>query len=178
MIFETRCAKVVGAWALFVICVGLFGLFIWPTPYRYDHIDYGSGTSYPVRQNRLTGSTKVLFPNGWQTVSQEELAVTDLGKLDVHAQLYGLISTGGWNEIKLDVYNGSGLTIREITIEVSATDQNKQLIITGRLYRSTAGGSLGIQSLGTGSVTFELGFAVMPNYSWSYRVVGAKGSRN
>jgi hypothetical protein len=180
MIFEVRCAKAVGLWALVIICIGFFGLFIWPTPYRYDHIDYGSGTSYPVRQNRLTGSSKVLFPNGWRTVSQEELGAADLGKLDTHAELSGAGSHGGWSQVRLDIYNGSDFTIKEITIEVLVGDANKKEIIDRR-YRPIIGGMVSsseIPPLHTGFFTFELGLDVMADYHWSYRVVGAKGIRN
>ena len=38
-----------------------FGLFVWPTPWRYDHIGKN-----PVRTNRVTGAVEILTLQGWQ----------------------------------------------------------------------------------------------------------------
>ena len=38
-----------------------FGIFIWPTPWRYDHIGKN-----PVRTNRVTGAVEILNLQGWQ----------------------------------------------------------------------------------------------------------------
>lgn len=52
-----------------VVAVGIaFGFFIWPTPYRYDHMIRG-GNSYPVRTNRLTGAADFLEWHGWLHLS-------------------------------------------------------------------------------------------------------------
>lgn len=44
------------------VVVLLLGIFVWPTMYRYDKLNM----KYPVRINRLTGATQVLYPDGWQ----------------------------------------------------------------------------------------------------------------
>jgi hypothetical protein len=45
----------------------LCGLFIWPTPYRYDQISIGAYSS-PVRINRFTGQAERLIVSGWVTM--------------------------------------------------------------------------------------------------------------
>ena len=56
----------------FVVGVGLialvaFGLFVWPTPYRYDHIHYEASTLV-VLINRITGGAKELGRYGWRQI--------------------------------------------------------------------------------------------------------------
>ena len=56
-------------WLIFVAAI-LFGIFIWPTPYRYEklHNSYpsldGGSSGYDTiyRVNRLTGEAKVVRP--------------------------------------------------------------------------------------------------------------------
>ena len=43
---------------------GIFGYYVWPTPYRYDHTFEGGLT----RINRFTGQTDILRPHGWRRV--------------------------------------------------------------------------------------------------------------
>ena len=38
-----------------------FGLFVWPTPWRYDRIG-----KTPIRTNRVTGEVEYLNLQGWQ----------------------------------------------------------------------------------------------------------------
>ena len=62
--------------APFVVGVGLialvaFGLFVWPTPYRYDHIHYEGKTSV-VRINRITGGAKELGRYGWRQIGNSQ----------------------------------------------------------------------------------------------------------
>jgi len=48
--------------ALFLLTAGLYcALFVWPTPWRYDHIGKN-----PVRTNRVTGDVEILTLQGWQ----------------------------------------------------------------------------------------------------------------
>ncbi len=62
--------------APFVVGVGLialvaFGLFVWPTPYRYDHIHY-EGKTLVVRINRITGGAKELGRYGWRQIGNSQ----------------------------------------------------------------------------------------------------------
>jgi len=47
------------------ICIiAAFGIFIWPTRYRYDHSDF-TGKSVMVRIDRFSGTVEALSGNGW-----------------------------------------------------------------------------------------------------------------
>ncbi len=52
-----------GKYLLVPLCICLFGIFIYPTLYKYDKLDQ----KYPVQINRITGETKVLTGQGWQS---------------------------------------------------------------------------------------------------------------
>lgn len=65
---------------LVVLC---FALFVWPTPYHYDHVstaiftpvskDSGMAGTYPVRIHRVTGNAEILHPiNGWQKMGPSQ----------------------------------------------------------------------------------------------------------
>ena len=41
----------------------LFGMFVWPTRYRYDQTTMNDNV-LPVRVDRMTGRTEILFPVG------------------------------------------------------------------------------------------------------------------
>ena len=48
--------------ALLFFTGGIYcALFVWPTPWRYDHIGKN-----PVRTNRVTGDVEILTLQGWQ----------------------------------------------------------------------------------------------------------------
>ena len=48
-------------YGIIVVIIVLFGLFAYPTLYKYDKLDQ----KYPVRINRITGKTEVLTLRGW-----------------------------------------------------------------------------------------------------------------
>jgi hypothetical protein len=43
-------------------CICAFGIFIYPTMYKYDKLDQ----KYPVKINRITGETEILKSKGWE----------------------------------------------------------------------------------------------------------------
>lgn len=49
------------AWLLITAVLVLFGIFIWPTRYRYDHTSTGSAT-FIVRFDRFSGRGEVFNP--------------------------------------------------------------------------------------------------------------------
>jgi len=46
----------------------LFGLFVWPTKWRYDKIR--SDRDYILRINRMTGAAQILGPDGWEPMGK------------------------------------------------------------------------------------------------------------
>lgn len=51
----------------------LWGLFIWPTQYRYSQIQWSGLGGSPVRINRFTGHAQVLVPIGWKNLERSRL---------------------------------------------------------------------------------------------------------
>ncbi|MBI5168584.1 MAG: hypothetical protein HZA61_03760 [Candidatus Eisenbacteria bacterium] len=52
---------------LAIVCalLGVFAAYVWPTPYRYDHMTV-DGNIVPVRIHRVTGEADMLVPDdGW-----------------------------------------------------------------------------------------------------------------
>ena len=52
-------------WTLAVAVGLLFAVFVWPTPYGYDHLGGLNGVSVPVRINRFTGRAEMMRGDGW-----------------------------------------------------------------------------------------------------------------
>lgn len=48
----------------------LFGLFVYPTLYKYDKLEQ----NYPVKINRLTGDAEILSSEGWINVGESKAA--------------------------------------------------------------------------------------------------------
>ena len=45
-----------------------FGLFVWPTRYRYDHVTHQrSGAQVLVRIDRISGNAQYLSATGWKS---------------------------------------------------------------------------------------------------------------
>ena len=156
-------------------CVGvLFAAFVWPTLYRYDRLATGAGRSLPVRMNRLTGHTEVLYPSGWVAASgtdnsqatERELSPEELSKIDARGELEGFGSH--WNQARITVYNGTNLNLNEITVEITVPSQQ----ITARPYRMT--NSYSIHPQKTGIFEAYLGFDLEQYTQWSFRLVAAK----
>lgn len=56
------------------VSIVLFGLFVYPTLYKYDKLDQNK----PVMINRLTGETKILTSEGWVKSGQYESAAKEM----------------------------------------------------------------------------------------------------
>jgi len=98
-----------------MICTTLIvcGILFWPTFYRYDKI----GGKLPVRVNRITGYTEILYPNrGWEPVRNaqtiprnERNNVKVLGYFDSDKRLYNG-----------EIYNGTNYTLKKIRLSIGA----------------------------------------------------------
>jgi hypothetical protein len=177
--------KRVALWAAGLTLLILFGLLVWPTLYRYDHIDLGLGRSYPVRQNRFNGQTEILFPDGWKdsreasAPSTFDLTPDQLSKVEVTPKLNGSGPPRGWNRVEADVYNGlPDTTVTEITLDLTVVGSNNEPVVTSRRYRLVSLPEGEARALQTGNYSTSLGFSILPSQSWSYVLVGAKGKKN
>ena len=59
-------------WAAPIVAFLAFVLYVWPTPYRFDHVTVENDT-YPVRIHRVTGRAEMLTPDdGWIPMQPED----------------------------------------------------------------------------------------------------------
>jgi hypothetical protein len=107
---------------LVVIGVFLFawGIFFWPTLYRYDRITVGSA-SIPIRSHRITGATEVYRGTQWVPEKNSDRPVPPevLASLNGNADLSPSFVSSG-STLSGDLYNGSSWQISEITIRLAA----------------------------------------------------------
>ncbi|MCT2196193.1 hypothetical protein M3G15_13705, partial [Paenibacillus sp. p3-SID1389] len=61
----------ISSYLFIVFCIAAFGLFIYPGLYKYDKLQQ----KYPVKINRITGETQVLFNDGWRKMDGYDGAV-------------------------------------------------------------------------------------------------------
>lgn len=100
-----------------LILVLLFAFFVWPTLYEYREMRLKDNV-LPVRINRFTGSTYLLYPSGWTIIGDEgktsntnmELSASDIEKLKQDVALFhekGFI---------VKIYNGTKFTLKDINV--------------------------------------------------------------
>jgi len=111
----------------------LIGLFYWPTLYRYAKLTE-KGNTYPIRINRITGHTKIFFLDyGWvlpgnifKNVTlipvEQELSIYEIEKLKAKASIDA--SGLGQRSFFVELYNGSGWTIKGITVAIQIKEKN------------------------------------------------------
>jgi hypothetical protein len=154
---------------LILVLVSFSLLFIWPTVYRYDHMNLG-GTVLPVKINRLTGKTEVLYPTGWRVAGtgetgRKDLPASELAKITGNAE----ITLYGW--IHFHPYNGSEWRVEEIQVEVTVRENDT--VVLQRRY-NLSGNAL--YPFNSGEFIADLGFKLNPGQTWSFRIISAKGT--
>jgi len=158
------------------ICASiLFALLVWPTIYRYDHMDLGQGVSYPVRTNRVTGRAEVLYQDGWYAPkkSTAPAAEQDLPQEQL-VHLHGKATVTPTGHLHLNVYNGSRFIVREVQIEFSLRN-SENYELWDRSYRLISGfGS--VEPEATSEFGASLGSPVEKDELWDCKIVGAKGT--
>lgn len=123
-------------WKL-TIAVGLavFSYFVWPTPYRYDHVKFGNMYTL-VRTNRLTGNSDTLYGSKWLRVRAAEGPVEDMTSAQI-GKLKGEASIDGQGRLKVSLYNGTSFKLTEITVEVTICQGKDSGVVLDRLFRMT-----------------------------------------
>jgi hypothetical protein len=149
----------------------VLGFLVWPTIYRYDHMELGEGRSFPVRINRFNGSAEILIAGGWKPITKSEssssaqgLPTFELTKINGRASIDSL----GW--FVCETYNGSHWTIDHFTVEITVREKNGEEILS-RQYQTTCY----IEPLTNHECREELGFGLGKGQTWSWRLVSATG---
>jgi hypothetical protein len=149
-------------------------VLLWIERYKFDHVSLESGESYPVRVNRITGNTQVLYRGVWRPSSDlpklppliQDLTAQDLQKLNGQAKL------AEWSMLDLSLYNGSDFTLKEITVEVVVTESTGKEVLR-RQYRIEQE-----HPPKRAKAYFEdLEFYLGPGQNWGWKVVAARGIR-
>jgi len=157
----------------------IFAVLVWPTYYRHDHIDMGAGRSFPVREDRFTGRTEILYPDGWRHPKNRDqiLPANQLAEVQIRPSLARGESTGAaiaYSGVSVHAYNGYRFTLKELTLEV--TVKHRDASGGSRRYRTDAG-TIGVEPFHVGSFSADLGddFLIFDGDSWTCRLVEAKG---
>lgn len=90
---------------LIPLCIVAFGIFVYPTLYKYDKLDQ----KYPVMINRITGETKVLTGNGWSAAGDYNRAAEKMKEYKDQIM----------DEISLQRENIKNETINELRNEIN-----------------------------------------------------------
>ena len=111
----------------------LFGWFFWPTPYQFTEMKY-EGNVYPIRINRITHSTQMLFITGWVNLSSGEDGSSKPAQLipdSVRWKLEGRGSVDGHSFIA-NIYNGSDWVVTNIDITLTIRNSDGSLRFSRR----------------------------------------------
>lgn len=158
-----------------------FAWFVWPTPYRYDRLSLGRGISYPVRIARASGHGEVLRENGWEPLGtapetrpaqapvERTLTPSELRILTAQAHI------SAWNDLVVQVYNGSELAISDVAVEVVVYEQGRE--VKRKQYPMQRGvyPDFELQPHTAGHYSFPLDITIQPPQEWSWSIVSAKG---
>ncbi|TKH43056.1 hypothetical protein C1I60_16180 [Paenibacillus terrae] len=108
--------RLVSIYPLVLASIVLFGLFIYPTMYKYDKLDQ----KYPVMINRLTGETKILTQDGWQSTPDIDSA---LGKMEQYKGEISMEIDKQEEKITQNVMAAVERQVDEIKTESTLADQ-------------------------------------------------------
>ncbi|WP_156088546.1 hypothetical protein [Mycobacterium tuberculosis] len=117
-----RLLAAIGKYSLVPLCICLFGIFVYPTMYKYDKLDQ----KYPVKINRITGETTVLTGKGWQNAEDYSSAAEEM--LSYKEDIINKIDLQN-EEIKNQVIEEIKSQIDEIKSDVTSTEMT-----SGELY--------------------------------------------
>ena len=101
---------------LIPLCIIAFGIFVYPTMYKYDKLDQ----SMPVMINRITGDTKILTEDGWENAGDYKRAAKEMEEYKDQIM----------KEISLQRENIKNETIKALYDEIDAIGEKQDAIDT------------------------------------------------
>ena len=156
-----------------IVLVAAFSLFIWLTPYHYDHMTLGN-RSYPVRINRFTGKAEYLTPDGWTpTYFEADSKPEKLQSLSVMDRWGIDLSQMGWKGtgyIEGSVYNDTNYTLEDLTFLVRVYDKKTKKKLVEREYHETT--FVGPRDVGR--VIFDAGLNLKKGQEWEINIIEAR----
>ena len=135
--------RVAGLLAL-VALVAVLGLYVWPTPWRYDHVVL-NGNTYPVRLHRISGVTEVLLgTRGWTVTDQESSESVarkdDIVPAEELRKIDGRLSVTDYDWIEADIYNGTARQLGELRVRIIITNPDQSQVLDREYTLSSTGG--------------------------------------
>lgn len=160
---------------LLLPAAGLFAWFIWPTGYRYDHMNV-RGSIFPVRIERWSGRAEVMYPSGWKAVDSKEKATSNVRDLPF-AEVARLETTGEWSFLVcISLYNRSTFHVTQVTVELVVWEKaNEREVLRRRYAVDSSYSGPSVKPLSSSQFSFDPHFSVGADHAWSYRLVGARG---
>jgi hypothetical protein len=149
-------------------CLIILAVAVWPTRYRYDHVNL-RGTVLPVRIDRFSGRTEMLRGmSGWVEVGDPgnvgktgsnilALLPAEAAKVTGNARL----SPGG-TLFQGELYNGSSFYLREIVMGITAVE-NSGKVRWSRKFKD----AVFIEPLTTGTFQIKITGAEDAKLSWT-----------
>lgn len=174
-------AAVLGAVTAVLVLVA--ALILWPTLYRYDSITL-RGDTFPVRVNRITGRTYILYPAQWSfaeddgvgpvraNVGSTPTAFSVKENLDGRAYIAPL---GADHALFWQIYNGSERQLTSVTVRLSvlSADGSPVTVRDYRLTGSPFDQQTGFAPEAITSYRTELGLTINENQRWTWSIVGS-----
>jgi hypothetical protein len=178
---ERRPRMVSAKWLLVLLLLlqpaaGLFAWFIWPTGYRYGHMNV-RGNIFPVRIERWSGRAEVMYPSGWKAVDGEEKATSNVRALPF-GEVARLETTGEWSygHVRISVYNGSTFHVTQVTVELVVWEKaNEREVLRRRYAVDSSYSGPSVKPLSSSQFSFDPHSSIGADHAWSYRLVAARG---
>jgi hypothetical protein len=155
------------------VAVIAYAIFVWPTIYRYDHMNL-RGTVLPVRVHRITGRTEILYRSGWELAEQSTPNVLEVRSIPAGeiTKIQGTAEV--WlGQLKCNLYNGSNWRIREVVVHLRVFDPNSQAPKLERYYRLA--NEYFTEPLETGIFDASVGFDLETGQRIAWHIKSAKG---
>jgi hypothetical protein len=146
-------------------------LFVWPTQYRYDHIKHSDHT-YPVRINRITGTTEMLIP-GREWIHQGGPAPAEKPKIALDQReiekLEGTLSVTSYGWIEAEIYNGTDKELDSVTVLVVVYDNGEKEVLRRTLRLTSTGGG----ALSSSEFIADCGFSIKNGQTYKWSILSA-----
>ena len=158
-------------WRLFLLAIGIFlAVFVWPTRFRYDRMKLNN-SEIPVRIDRFSSRTEVLYPTGWQEIKGPSVSRSGQRASlppEAAAKVSGECSMTSYDEyLNCEIYNGSSWTIRTISVSVSVFDAQGVSILS-REYALTCGIGVDVSPKSSAKCFAQMGFTLQGKQTWTY----------
>lgn len=169
--------KVSRALILSILAIFFFW-FVWPTPYHFTEMKVGNNV-LPVRINRITGETEMLYPTGWGRLDDESGESTKKPQSTMlpDSLLRKLEARGEFSNqfFEITLYNPTSWTIEELKVKLVVRNADGSVQITRDYIVPRKYPVIGGRPLSSSKFSTQVGFQPLPFEKWSCTILEAKG---